>query len=98
VCTQLLLLAPIELEREFKQKGWCLRSLHGYWLLCLSMQFLLCYLLPLYPFSLCPWWKCTTSPCPEQGTRFLHGLKTRGFRALLSVTDYELRDFMVGVE
>ena len=74
--THPLLLAPFDLERDFKKKGWCLRSLHGDCLLCLSMQFLLCRFLPLYSFSLFPYWKCT--PCPEQGTRFLPGLCDTG--------------------
>jgi hypothetical protein len=35
-------------------------------------------LLPLYSFSLFPWWKCTPCPCPEQGMRFLPGLCATG--------------------
>ena len=35
-------------------------------------------LLPLYSFSLFPWWKCTPGPCPEQGMRFLSGLCATG--------------------
>ena len=35
-------------------------------------------LLPLYSFSLFPWWKCTPGPCPEQGMRFLPGLCATG--------------------
>ena len=42
-------------------------------------------LLPLYSFSLFPWWKCTPGPCPEQGMRFLPGLCATGFRAILLV-------------